>query len=124
MSAYLKIDKETPEKLLVRFWDESGFSLRATLRKNGGNNNSRKNVRKYRIKGRVNLRGGLRNLDNKMFIDFLAKGKSGNFINLYSNRKSFINRSRVRASSSFMRILAQNHQICVAWENQNFAAVW
>ena len=42
----------------------------------------------------------------------------------YSNRKSFINRSRVRASSSFMRMLAQNHQIYVVWESQNLAPVW
>ena len=87
MSAQLKIDKETLEGLQVRFWDESGFSLRATLRKSGGKNNSQKNVRKYRIKGRVNLRVGLRNLDNKRFIDFLAKGKLGNFINLYLKKQ-------------------------------------
>ena len=43
---------------------------------------------------------------------------------LYSDRKSFINQSRVRSSSSFMRILAQNHQTCVVWESQRFAAVW
>jgi hypothetical protein len=42
----------------------------------------------------------------------------------YSDRKSFINRSRVGSSSSFMRILAQNHQTCVVWESQRFAAVW
>jgi hypothetical protein len=72
-----------PEGLQVGFWDESGFSLRVTLRKSGCKKNSRKNVRKYRIKGRVNLMGGLSNSDNKMFVEFLNKGKSGNFINLY-----------------------------------------
>jgi len=30
----LKIEKETPERLQVGFWDESGFSLRVTIRKN------------------------------------------------------------------------------------------
>ncbi|WP_216670478.1 hypothetical protein, partial [Microcoleus asticus] len=31
-------------------------------------------------------------------------------VDIYSDRKSFINRSRVRSIISFMRMLAQNHQ--------------
>ncbi len=42
ISAYLKIDKQTPEGLQVGFWDESGFSLRVTIRKSGCKKGSRK----------------------------------------------------------------------------------
>ena len=34
ITEYLKIKKETPERLQVWFWDESGFSLRFARRKN------------------------------------------------------------------------------------------
>ena len=34
IAEYLTIEKETPERLQVWFWDESGFSLRVTRRKN------------------------------------------------------------------------------------------
>jgi hypothetical protein len=61
---------------------------------------------------------------NKAPTNFKTSKEGKQKINKYSDRKSFINRSRVRASSSFMRMLAQNHQICVAWESQNFAPVW
>jgi hypothetical protein len=32
LAEYLKIEKETPERLQVWFWDERGFSLRVTRR--------------------------------------------------------------------------------------------
>ncbi|WP_172189081.1 hypothetical protein, partial [Microcoleus asticus] len=41
-----------------------------------------------------------------------SPNSSDNFIaefDIYSDRKSFINRSRVRSIISFMRMLAQNH---------------
>src|SRR4028118_1780775 len=60
ISEYIKIEKLTPERLQVWFWDESGFSLRVTRRKNWCKKGSRKNIRGDRRKGRVNLMGGLR----------------------------------------------------------------
>ena len=79
IAEYLKIEKETPERLQVWFWDESGFSLRVTRRKNWCKKGSRKNVRGDRIKGRVNVMGGLRYSDKKRFVEFLNKGNSNNF---------------------------------------------
>ena len=63
----------------VWFWDESGFSLRVTRRKNWCKKGSRKNVRGDRIKGRINVIGGLRYSDKKRFVEFLKKGNSYNF---------------------------------------------
>jgi hypothetical protein len=33
IEAYIKIEKENPERLQIWFWDESGFSLRVIRRK-------------------------------------------------------------------------------------------
>ena len=79
ISEYLKIEKLTPERLQVWFWDESGFSLRVTRRKNWCKKGSRKNIRGDRRKGRVNLMGGLRYSDKKRFVEFISKGNSNNF---------------------------------------------
>jgi hypothetical protein len=65
---YLKLEKETPERLQVWFWDESRFSLRVTIRKNWCKKGSRKKIRGDRRKGRVNVMGGVRNLDKKMWV--------------------------------------------------------
>jgi len=74
LAEYLKIEKETPERLQVWFWDERGFSLRVTRRKNWRKKGSRKNVRGDRRKVRVNVMGGLRYSDKKRFVEFLNKG--------------------------------------------------
>jgi len=79
IAEYLKVEKPTPERLQVWFWDESGFSLRVTRRKNWCKKGSRKNVRGDRRKGRVNVMGGVRNSDRKRFVEFLKKGNSHNF---------------------------------------------
>ena len=79
ISEYLKIEKLTPERLQVWFWDESGFSLRVTRRKNWCKKGSRKNIRGDRRKGRVNLMEGLRYSDKKRFVKFISKGNSDNF---------------------------------------------
>jgi hypothetical protein len=42
---YLKIAKESPERLQIWFWDESGFSLRVLRRKNWSKKGKRKKVK-------------------------------------------------------------------------------
>ena len=74
IAEYLKIKKENTERLQAWFWDDSGFSLRVTTRKNWCKKGSRKNVRVDRIKGRVNVMRGLRYLDKKRFVEFFNKG--------------------------------------------------
>ena len=58
IAEYLRIEKETPKRLQVWFWDESGFSLRVIRRKTWCKKGKRKNVRGDRRKGRVNVMGG------------------------------------------------------------------
>ncbi len=76
---YLKIEQQTPERIQVWFWDESGFSLRVIKRKNWCLKGKRKKVRGDRRKGRVNVMGALRYSDKKRFVDFLDKSNSKNF---------------------------------------------
>jgi transposase len=68
IAEYLKIKKSTPERLQVWFWDDSGFSLRVTIRKNWCKKCSRKKVRGERRKGRVNVMGGVSNSDKKRWV--------------------------------------------------------
>ncbi|WP_333447816.1 transposase [Microcoleus sp. herbarium2] len=49
----------------VWLWDESKFSLRVTRKKNWCKKGSRKNIRRDRRKGRINVMGGLRYSDKK-----------------------------------------------------------
>ena len=79
---YLKIKKETPERLQAWFWDESGFSLRVTIRKNWCKKGSRKNVIGDRRKGIVNVMRGVKYSDKKRCVEFLNKGNSNNFYKL------------------------------------------
>lgn len=76
---YLKIEQQTPERIQVWFWDESGFSLRVLKRKNWCLKGKRKKVRGDRRKGRVNVMGALRYSDKKRFVDFLEKSNSESF---------------------------------------------
>lgn len=79
LSEYLKIEKESPNRLQVWFWDESGFSLRVVRRKNWSKKGRRKKVRGDRRQGRVNVMGALRYSDKKRFVDFLNKSNSKSF---------------------------------------------
>mgnify|MGYP003402546420 CR=1 FL=1 len=79
LDEYLRIEKETPERLQVWFWDESGFSLRVIRRKVLCKKGQRKKVRGDRRKGRVNVMGAMRYSDKKRFVDFLSKSNSKNF---------------------------------------------
>ncbi len=79
LEEYLKIEKETPKRLQVWCWDESGFSLRIIRRKNWCKKGTRRKLRGDRRKGRINVMGALRNSDKKRFVEFLDKGNSQNF---------------------------------------------
>ena len=53
LSEYLRITEETPNRLQVWFWDESGFSLRVIRRKTWGKKGRRKKVTGQRRRGRA-----------------------------------------------------------------------
>lgn len=75
----MKISQETPERLQVWFWDESGFSLRVIRRKTWGKKGSRKKVTGQRRRGRVNIMGGLRYNDKKRINFVIKKGDADTF---------------------------------------------
>jgi transposase len=76
---YLRITQESPERLQVWFWDESGFSLRVIRRKAWGRKGHRKKVTGQRRKGRVNIMGGLRYHDKKRINFVIKKGNADTF---------------------------------------------
>lgn len=88
LSEYLRITKETPERLQVWFWDESGFSLRVIRRKNWGKKGQRKKITGQRRRGRVNIMGGLRYHDKKRINFVIKKGNADVF---YEQIKFFNN---------------------------------
>lgn len=79
LAGYLKITKETPERLQVWFWDESGFSLRVIRRKNWGRKGCRNKITGQRRRGRVNIMGGLRYHDKKRLNFVIKKGDANTF---------------------------------------------
>lgn len=79
LSEYLKITKESPERLQVWFWDECGFSSRVIRRKNWTKKGKPKKVSGQRSKGRFSVMGALRFSDRKRRVDFLAKGNGEGF---------------------------------------------
>lgn len=76
---YLRIAKESPERLQVWFWDECGFSLRVIRRKSWSKRGCRKKVSGRRRAGRINVMGGVRFSDKARLVDFLPKGNGENF---------------------------------------------
>ena len=79
LSEYLRITEETPDRLQVWFWDESGFSLRVIRRKTWGKKGRRKKVTGQRRRGRVNIMGGLRYHDKKRINFVIKKGDADVF---------------------------------------------
>ena len=75
----MRITKESPERLQVWFWDESGFSLSVIRRKRWGKKGSRKKVSGRRRKGRINVMGAIRFSDQKRMVDFIPQGTGENF---------------------------------------------
>lgn len=117
---YLKIEKESPERLQVWFWDESGFSLRVIRRKTWGKKGKRKTVRGDRRKGRVNVMGGLRNSDKKKFIEFLEKGNADNFYKvLISFYQELIN-EWVEAGNQAKDFAEKGAKIVIILDNASF----
>jgi hypothetical protein len=79
LTEYLRITKESPERLQVWFGNESGFSLRVIIRKNWGKKGGRKKITGQRRRGRVNLMRGLRYHDKKRLNFVLKKGDANTF---------------------------------------------
>jgi transposase len=76
---YLEIARETPSRLQIWFWDESGFSLRVIRRKNWSKKGRRRKLTGQRRRGRVNVMGGVRESDRKRVCFFIKKGNADTF---------------------------------------------
>ena len=79
LEEYLKIAKESPERLQVWFWDESGFSLRVRKGKRWTKKGKRKKIKGQRRKGRINVMGGVNFVGKERWVDFLSKGNGEGF---------------------------------------------
>lgn len=117
---YLKIEKESPERLQVWFWDESGFSLRVIRRKNWCKKGKRKEVRGDRRKGRVNVMGGLRYSDKKKFIEFLEKGNADNFYNVLKSFYQELIHEWVEAGNQAKDFAEKGAKIVIILDNASF----
>jgi transposase len=120
MTEYLKIEKETSERLQVWFWDESGFSLRVTRRKNWCKKGSRKNIRGYRTKGRVNVMGGLRYSDKKKWVEFLNKGNLNNFYKVLKIFYRELINEWVEAGNQASQFAEKGAKIVIVLDNASF----
>jgi transposase len=120
MLEYLRITRESPERLQVWFWDESGFSLRVIRRKNWGKKGRRKEVRGERRKGRVNLMGGLRYSDKKRFVEFLDKGNSENFYKVLKIFYQELINEWVEAGNEASEFAEKGAKIVIILDNASF----
>lgn len=117
---YLRIEKESPERLQVWFWDESGFSLRVIRRKTWCKKGKRKKVRVDRRKGRVNVMGGLRYSDKKKFIEFLEKGNADNFYNVLKIFYQELINEWVEAGNQATEFAEKGAKIVIILDNASF----
>lgn len=85
LDKYLKIAKESPERIQVWFWDESGFSLKGIKRRAWTKKGKRKKVSGKKRKGRINVMGGLNFFNKKRYVDFVPKGNGDNFFSVLQN---------------------------------------
>lgn len=90
LSEYIRITKDTPERLQVWFWDESGFSLRVIKRKTWGKKDTRKQVTGQRRRGRVNIMGALRYHDKKRINFVIKKGNAKVFYEQIKAMNNFL----------------------------------
>ena len=90
LEAELASAKQTPERLQVWFWDESGFSLRVIRRKQWTKQGERKTLSGKRSRGRVNLMGGLRYNDRKQQCYFIEQGNGDSFYSSLIKLNQFV----------------------------------
>lgn len=120
LEEYLKIQKENPNRLQVWFWDESGFSLRVTRRKNWTKKGHRKKIRGDRRKGQINVMGGVRYSDGKRFVEFLKKSNSNNFYEVLKLFNQELINEWIDAGNSQEDFRENGPQIVIILDNASF----
>lgn len=120
LSEYLRITKESPERLQVWFWDESGFSLRVIRRKVWGKKGTRKKVTGQRRKGRVNIMGGLRYHDKKRINFVIQKGNAETFYEQLKSLNNFLLSEWIAQGNSLENFLKDSAKIVIILDNASF----
>lgn len=120
LAEYLKITKETPERLQVWFWDESGFSLRVIRRKTWGRKGNRKKVPGQRRRGRVNIMGGLRYHDKKRINFVIKKGNADVFYEQLKLLNNFLIQEWREQGNSIESFKDKSARILIILDNASF----
>lgn len=120
LSEYLRITKESPERLQVWFWDESGFSLRVIRRKNWVKKGSRKKITGQRRRGRVNLMGGLRYHDKKRLNFVIKKGDANTFYEQIKSLNDLIIQEWIDQGNQASYFASADLKIVIILDNASF----
>ncbi|MEM6398604.1 MAG: IS630 family transposase [Cyanobacteria bacterium P01_D01_bin.116] len=120
LSEYLRITKESPERLQVWFWDESGFSLRVIRRKTWGKKGRRKKVTGQRRRGRVNIMGGLRYHDKKRINFVIKKGDADVFYEQLSLLYNFLLQEWIEQGNTVENFNGCAAKIVIILDNASF----
>jgi transposase len=120
LSEYLRITRETPERLQVWFWDESGFSLRVIRRKTWGRKGRRKKVTGQRRRGRVNIMGGLRYHDKKRMNFVIKKGNADVFYEQIKSLNTFLLQEWIEQGNNPEKFTECSAKIIIILDNASF----
>jgi transposase len=120
LSEYLRLTKESPERLQVWFWDESGFSLRVIRRKTWGRKGHRKKVTGQRRKGRVNIMGGLRYHDKKRINFVIKKGNADVFYEQIKLLNAFLLQDWIEQGNKVESFINFSAKIVIILDNASF----
>jgi transposase len=120
LAEYLKITKETPERLQVWFWDESGFSLRVIRRKTWGKKGNRKKLAGQRRRGRVNIMGGLRYHDKKRINFVIKKGNADVFYEQLTSLNNFLKQEWIEKGHQIESFQNNSAKIVIILDNASF----
>jgi transposase len=120
LSEDLRLTKESPERLQVWFWDESGFSLRVIRRKTWGRKGHRKKVTGQRRKGRVNVMGGLRYHDKKRINFVIKKGNADVFYEQIKLLNAFLLQEWIEQGNKVENFINCSAKIVIILDNASF----
>lgn len=89
------MSKQQPKLLQIWFWDESGFSLRVIRPKGWGKLGQPQKLTGQRRHGRVNVMGGIRELDQKRLCFFVRRGDADIFSEQLQQLQKFVKQESV-----------------------------
>jgi len=127
LAEYLRLAKESPERLQVWFWDETGFSLRVIRRKNWCKKGTRRKKRGDRRKVRINVMGAVRYSDKKRWVYFVKKGNADNFYSVIKMFYEDVKQEWVSQGNDPAKFVDRGCKIVIILDNASFhkkAEIW